>query len=142
MYGKALLEVYDVERHTARVPRIVLAPSAVSLIEGHMRFCPSKAHSPHNRDLLRDRDGMLFLDYLSGTIFGVEEEAGPFGEELVTHRDTVVARLQEFRSDPNVWPKYGCVGRYHNYSCDTHEVDAQYKIPEVDLAATPALFAD
>ncbi len=51
----------------------------------------------HNRTLLRDTDGRLFVNYLDETIFVAGEEAGPFLEEVAMHRDQVNEKLDDNR---------------------------------------------
>lgn len=141
VFGDALLEATNAEKDKARDPRIVLCSSAMQRVEKQLKWYGNKAWAPHNFDLLRDTDGQVFIDYLRQTILMAEDEAGPFFDELIEHRDQVVQNLEQYRVEPRVWSKYAWVGRYHNWFCDQYPkyFDEGHKVPAELLSTTPDL---
>ncbi|HET6929191.1 MAG TPA: hypothetical protein VFI45_02630 [Candidatus Acidoferrum sp.] len=116
-FGKGLLDAHEAESKLARDPRVVLAPEAMDMVHHHLAYYADVAETPHNISLLVDSDGQLFLNYLFFPIDGSEEIPEEFLSDLRLHGGLIRACLEEFSSDPKVWPKYAWAGAYHNFFC-------------------------
>ena len=114
VFGVGLLDAYEAERQ-ADVPRVVLASSAVALVERHLRYYASAEAAPQNDSLLVDADNHLFVNYLDSC--WLDRTEPPMVEWLGAHRDVVAERLNRHQSERRVWAKYAWVARYHNYIC-------------------------
>ncbi len=144
VFGPALLEAYDAEQRLARDPRIVLAPSVAKLVEQHWEWYGGVERAPHNRSLLRDADGQVFVDYLEETVLVAEQEAGPFTDTLEEHKEAVETRLAAHRSEPRIWSKYEWVARYHNFFCQRYPqyFEEELLIPPESLGRAPCRLSD
>ena len=144
VFGPALLEAYDGEQKLARDPRIVLTPSAAGLVEEHWKWYGGVERAPHNRSLLRAADGQMFVDYLEETVLVAEEEAGPFTETLLEHKERVEGRLETHRSEPRIWSKYEWVARYHNFFCQRYPqyFDEELLISPSSISRSPSRLSD
>jgi hypothetical protein len=120
VFGEGLLEAVSAEQSIARDPRVVLAPSAVTHVQEHLGYYSDPSDSPQNRDLIRDADGQVFLNYLDAILI-VEEDHGPFIEPLLDHKREVERCLREFLGQPPIWSKYYWSATYHNYFCSRRE---------------------
>lgn len=111
-YGCGLLAAHACEKR-ARVPRIVLDDVAAE--QAIRSYRSTSHHSPLGGNVLRDEDGSLFVNYLSG----VWEEADepPNYDWLERHRDLVSEALDRHKSDHHILEKYQWVARYHNHIC-------------------------
>jgi hypothetical protein len=123
VYGVGHLDAVD-DEHAADVPRVVLHDSAAKFVREQLRHYASIRRAPHTRVLLRDEDGRLFINYLSGLWENTSEQ--PFYPALEKHRDIVAERLITYRRTPKVWAKYAWVARYHNYFCESLPGGAEY----------------
>ncbi|MGH9967322.1 MAG: hypothetical protein ACREBG_05750 [Pyrinomonadaceae bacterium] len=120
VYGGAFFESYEAECQAVD-PKIVLTDSATFAIRKHLGYHGPVEYAPQYRDLYRDADGQSFLNYLETILIAEnEEEAGPFYDQLLLHKEKVEERLLEFRSKPRIWSKYVWVASYHNYFCDQY----------------------
>jgi hypothetical protein len=117
--GKGFTEAYNGEALLARDPRIILTDSAVEAVKKHLEYYTDQARAPQSRDLYRDSDGQLFLNYLESVLIA-EEDHGPFYEELEKHKQMVEERLDEFTTRPPIWSKYLWVANYHNFFCSQY----------------------
>ncbi|HJX84822.1 MAG TPA: hypothetical protein VJ723_10800 [Candidatus Angelobacter sp.] len=115
VFGNALIEAYTAESTLARDPRIVLAKSVQPYFEQHLKYYGSPAQSPHNRVLLRDVDGQIFVNYL-GVIFD-DDPDDPRLDELAKHKSAIEERLQKHKNEPPIWSKYAWSANYHNFIC-------------------------
>lgn len=131
--GKALIDAYEGESRLARDPRIILTRSAETKVQSHLRYYTPREAAPQVRDLLIDSDGRWFLNYLN-VILVLEDDSGPFYEELRRHRQAVETQLSKYKDTPAILAKYAWVAKYHNYFCDLHSrfFADEYKI-ETDL---------
>ena len=141
--GNALIEAYKGESQLARDPRIILTKSAEAKVQSHLRYYTPREAAPQVRDLLIDSDGRWFLNYLN-VILVLEDDSGPFYEELTRHKQAVETQLAKYKSAPAIFAKYAWVAGYHNFFCDLHSqyFADEYKI-ETDLfRAAPRLIVD
>ena len=138
VFGGGLNEAYDAESRLARDPRIVLTSSAEEAVKAHMKYYAEPDYSPQSRDLYRDSDGKLFLNYLD-TVLIAEHENGPFYDELLKHKEVVERALTEHKGNPVNWSKYAWVGNYHNYFCEQHPnyFNGEYMIEHSRIRMVP-----
>jgi hypothetical protein len=130
VFGAGLLEAVQAEKSQARDPRIVLAPSAVEAVDLHLGAYENPDSAPHNRELVRDADGQVFVNYLDAVLIA-EQEHGPFFDSLLAHKREVERGLETHRANPRIWSKYQWCATYHNYFCslraqyfdDEHRID-------------------
>lgn len=138
VFGNGLIDAYKAESQLARDPRIILAESAIEYLGMHLSYYAEVEYSPQYRDLLKDIDGQIFLNYLE-TILIAEDEIGPYYDELMKHKSIVEAKLDRFSSNPIYWSKYAWAANYHNYFCDQHEYfDESHKIDPSRLKLHPS----
>jgi hypothetical protein len=113
--GSAFLEAVQGEAQ-AKNPRIILTDTASAAVKRHLTYYSQSHHAPQYSDLYQDSDEKFFVNYLE-TILAAGEEC-PFLEELEKHKDNIIQRLEEFRSDPKIHDKYIWVANYHDFFCD------------------------
>lgn len=134
VFGEGLIEAYETEQNLARDPRIVLSKSAIEYVEYHLKSYPDVKSAPHYDELLKDRDGQTFINYLS-LIIEFETEYEVYFDKLRSHKIIAESRLKDFVSKPPIWNKYLWVANYHNWFCDqSSHFDESYKI---DLSEIP-----
>lgn len=124
VFGVGLLDAHEAEQQ-AIVPRVILHPTAISVMRRHARRYAS-GRSPQSRLLLRDEDGRVFVNYLAEV--WPDEAEPPSYTWLTRHRRIVAKRLRKWSCDPRIFAKYAWVARYHNYVCSTLTNGGAYKI--------------
>jgi len=136
--GDALIEAYQAESSLARDPRVILTPSAKSLINHHIGYYSSPDHAPQTREVLVDSDGQWFVNYLDQVMIAGDEH-GPFYKEFGLHKEAVEMRLAQHKDNPPVFAKYAWVAAYHNYFCDLHsgKFENKHKIDTELFRARP-----
>ena len=112
VFGQPLVEAYQIESTTARVPRIALSSGVLELVKKHLAFYGDPFNSPQNRDVLIDTDGVAFINYLDAP-YTFDQLLGV----LVKHKERVEEKLAQFRAQPQIWAKYAWVAEYHNFVC-------------------------
>ncbi|NOZ85912.1 MAG: hypothetical protein GXP49_06550 [Deltaproteobacteria bacterium] len=131
VFGDALLEAVAQDKQGG-APCISLARSAVKLLRHHLGSYGETNWTPQHQDLLKDADGIIFLNYLEEA-FVAFPDGGIFFEYIEGHRDIIVAGLKKFRGNPGVRSKYEWAARYHNFVCkefaETHQVPSN---PDAD----------
>jgi hypothetical protein len=139
VFGAGLNEAYYVESYLTRDPRIVLSLKAEEAVKTHMGYYGRPEHAPQARDLYRDSDGQLFLNYLDTVMLG-EDEVGPFLDDLMKHKSIVEQQLEKHKDRPNIWSKYAWVANYHNFFCEQypHYFTADYSIEQSIIRLVPA----
>jgi len=143
VFGDALNQSYLGECTLARDPRIILTESAVNAVDQHLEYYGRKKFAPQARDLLKDADGQIFVNYLD-MILIAEEESGPFYDFLAKHKDSVEKKLKDFKNAPPIFAKYSWVAEYHNFYCDLHKhhFSDEHKINTDLFRAPPSLIVD
>jgi hypothetical protein len=138
VFGKGLIEAHKGESQLARDPRIVLTHSADIAIRKHIDYYTRPEESPQNRDLYKDTDGQVFLNYLE-TVLLAEDEYGPFYDRLLAHKKVVESKLIEYEKSPTIWSKYAWVANYHNFFCDQYPgyFDDSHKIDDSIIRLIP-----
>ncbi|OAI19699.1 hypothetical protein A1355_04140 [Methylomonas koyamae] len=126
VFGKPVMDAYKGENRDARDPRIIFTQSAADEIKKHRDKLGTQLYQ---RDILKDTDGRLFLNYLDSVMIA-EEEYCPISADVRSHKTRVEAELAKSRGNPSIWSKYAWVAKYHNDFCDQHsdEFNDEYKI--------------
>lgn len=137
VFGPGLIEAYEAEETLARDPRIVLTKSAKDAVAQHLKYYGRGSHAPQVRDLFKDTDGQLFVNYLD-TVFA--DDGHLFRDELMRHKRAIEASLTKYRHRPQVWSKYMWTANYHNYFCSLHtQIDTDCLVNLADYQPTPGL---
>lgn len=136
VFGDGLIKAYSAERDLARDPRIILTPESEKLVRQHLRYYGKQTWAPHNRDLLLDADGKMFVNYLDAILIA-EDEVGPFFDQLEAHKQIVELRLKEYKNQPLKWSKYLWAANYHNTFCEHNNFEAKYKVNLDDFQMRP-----
>lgn len=115
IFGNGLVEAYKLENEKAIVPRIILSDSVLSLCRHYHKSYGED--SPFTRVLLKDADGITFLNYLHNPYLGGSEYNNVVGSYLKEHKRLIEDRLTEFSSNLRIFSKYVWLGNYHNTFC-------------------------
>ena len=115
LFGPALVEAVELERHAAINPRIVLSPAAAhALRRGHREEQLIGLSDDGSSPLLVDADGIAFVNYLE-RIF--EDTTSDPAALLARHRDKVIANLERNATKLSRWSKHCWAAEYHNATC-------------------------
>lgn len=139
VFGKGLLEAYNTEQTLARDPRIVLSNSAYKYVDIKNDDFGEQRRDKHFYDnLLIDRDGQIFVNYLNTIMVPVLE-----GDSIINmikkHKEKVESNLRKFVSEPAKWSKYFWVANYHNWFCDQyHNFKESHKIDLSKIQVGPS----
>ena len=113
VFGPALIEAYELERHKAIVPRIVLEPAVVPQFK--------KALSEQNtvNGFMNDRNDRAYIDYLRVSRWFYDQGSfiDSYPSALDSHRKMIVANLGE-HTDERILAKYRWLADYHNSFLD------------------------
>jgi len=140
VFGDGLIEAYEGEKSLARDPRIILTESALKSVNQHLSYYGHKVHAPQVRELLKDADGQIFINYLS-TLY--PEQGYLYLEELSIHKKAIEDKLSYYMSNPPVWHKYLWSANYHNYWCkEQQQVDDNCIIDLSQYNLSPALIIE
>ncbi|MCL5888074.1 MAG: hypothetical protein M1617_07295 [Actinobacteria bacterium] len=115
VFGPALLDAVAAEKRGG-APRLALTDSAVELLQLHGEFYGLPRYAPSSDYVLRDADGVFFLNYLA-IAFMLFPESGVSIEHIEGHASTVSHGLVTYVANPGVRGKYEWAARYHNYVC-------------------------
>ncbi len=117
-FGPALLEAHRIESKIADTPRIVLDQKVKKLVERHLKYYSKPKNAPQTKHILEDNDGEWFINYLAPLINECEPD---FTYEILTkHRDMLINKINEFKSDSKIAKKYEWVAQYHNFFCNSN----------------------
>ncbi len=115
VYGKSLIDAYQLESNIADVPRILFSKDMVTLIKKHLNYYSSDFSPPQKIDVLIDEDGQYFVNYLSATI--IDSDNIDY-DSLKKHKSVVLNRLIRHKNESKFLNKYRWVAEYHNFFCD------------------------
>lgn len=116
IFGNGLLDSYQTESKQAMYPRIILTESAESMVRSHDKDNGKKLCPIYMREVYKDANGKFFLNYLNSIRIG--ESDFQFIEELEKHKNVVLKKLENYRTQPDILSKYVWVANYHNLFCD------------------------
>jgi len=139
VFGDGLIEAYEGEKSLARDPRIILTESALKHVNQHLSYYGDKVHAPQVKDLLKDYDGQIFINYLT-TLY--PEEGYLCLEELSVHKKTIEDKLSCYMGNPPVWHKYFWSANYHNYWCKEQQRVDNYIIDLSQYNLSPELIIE
>lgn len=119
-FGPAIIEAYQLEQQ-ARDPRIVLSEPVKHLVLQHTEYYAEPFDSPQNRDVIKDADGMLFVNYLDAANLGEYEGDIVDWDGLHQHKEQIEVNLQQWTKNPSVWAKYLWLASYHDWFVSLYE---------------------
>ena len=125
VFGKALLDAYEIESKVSVNPRIVMSEPVKSVILQQLKSTDKDA--PQIKMLLKDVDGKWFINYLYMTVN--DYDGGIMLELLLKHKENIEANLLKYKQEPTIRLKYLWLSNYHNYFCDQYKInDPVYRI--------------
>jgi hypothetical protein len=121
IFGRALVECYQLESKASIVPRVILTEPLRQLILTPGLSDPDQ-YFPEVRDsICRDVDGWWFLNYLDAAC-----EGSDINWEFVEHHKESILKSLSTTTRHDVLPKFGWACRYHNVFCHWHCKDRGY----------------
>jgi len=141
IYGKGLIDAYNIENSIAKYPRIVFDKNLITeirhikkeLIHYKKTVAKNELSETTYKTLLfaidclhfqKDSDGHFFIDYLDGIKafdgFDIEYNAPEKTVLLAVHSALIEKRLNEFKNNKNIFEKYMWCCEYHNKFCVKH----------------------
>ena len=114
-FGPAIIEAHDLEQTRARDPRIVFSDVVRKMIKTHIAFYADPFDSPHNREVLEDADGVLFLNYLDEANMELENGVALDWDGLAAHKEHIERNLSKYRKNPRIWAKHLWLASYHDW---------------------------
>ncbi len=122
-HGQGLIEAVRLEEDVARYPRVVLCDRLNDHVQELFRsglsalLSEEVAHSL----LLKDRGGVIFVDYLSGTAtLGADPVSGPVStpDILRAHSQMILDVGSNSRASAGTREKYRWLASYHSWLCE------------------------
>jgi hypothetical protein len=134
VFGVGVNEAYRLESTIAKVPRVVLGSCAMEAARQYAGEHPTWA-TYSNARLLRDRDGVWFLNYLTElAIFNRQDPAGAGIRDHPLHsagqamRQMLQSKLDETLDQPDVYAKVAWFARYWNREVAAPRSDGQQPV--------------
>ena len=124
VYGKALVNAYQLESKVAIYPRIVVDKSALELIKGE------------NIPVIQDKDGQYFYDYIQSCIV---ENKVDWLQKIKTFKFNILLNISNNLTSLSVLNKMEWAVNYFNDNCIRHSLnclitDAELKISGTNVA--------
>lgn len=117
IFGRALIECYQLESKVSIVPRVIVTPKLQEAL--------AASHTGLRGDvatlLCRDVDGWWFVNYLQAAVSGHRVD----WSLIDLHRKSILESLRT-TTRHDVLPKFGWACRYHNMFCHWHRDDPAY----------------
>lgn len=131
VFGVGVNEAYRLESAVAKVPRVVLGARA---IDAAKRYAQDHEiwETYRNSRLLRDADGVWFLNYL--TQFGIFNRQDPSNAGMTAHpmaaaglslRNIIQAKVDDTLDQPEVYAKIEWLARYWNAEVASPRADGK-----------------
>jgi hypothetical protein len=135
IFGRALVECYQLESKASIVPRVILAEPLQQLILTSGLSDTGQSLPDARAAICRDVDGWWFLNYLDAAC-----QESEINWELVEHHKESILKSLSLTTRHDVLPKFGWACRYHNVFCHWHR-DApgyldRYRIARADEHST------
>lgn len=141
VYGPALVEAVELEK-AARWPRIVLGETAIELERQHSRFYSDVLQSEQSLCLLRDEEGVVFVDAL-GIYIDEEDDPQDLDRNLKALRDATERGLVSCVPYSEPWLKWRWLADYQNHALAGRLSDPDpYVVPVGPANAQFASFLD
>lgn len=125
-YGAALIDAHNLECIKADYPRIILSEEMVDVVSEHLNYYGPLKFAPQYSHLIKDSDGIIFINYLYGLYDAYssgdrsDEEWNTYITRLKKHKEIVEKKLLQFKDNAKLYPKYEWVAQYHNYYCEEY----------------------
>ena len=121
IFGRALVECYQLESKTSIVPRVILTEPLSQMIERPDLLDADKSLPDVRDSICRDVDGWWFLNYLEAAREGISINWDLVGR----HKESILKSLST-TTRHDVLPKFGWACRYHNVFCHWHRDEPGY----------------
>ncbi len=121
VYGKSIINAYQLESKYAVVPRIILSDEVYKLVQSHLKFYSNPRSSPQYNHIYLDNDNYAFLNYLS-----VLDPEYLYWNEVRKHRKYVEYFIRKYHDNPYILSKYTWIANYHNYFVRGYISDPNY----------------
>jgi hypothetical protein len=118
VYGKALIDAYELESKIAINPIVVMCENTMKLVDQHIG-CYSGDSAPQVRDVLVNSDGRYFINYLSECILETDEGEEVDHQSIKNHKEQIELALANYVDRPEISAKFSWLATYHNYFCDS-----------------------
>ncbi len=148
VFGMGVNEAYRLESTIAKMPRVVLGARAFDAAERYASQHPAWANYRASR-LLRDRDGVWFLNYL--TELGVFNRQDPRNPDMLRHpfcefgrsiQRLIQVKLDQALEQPGVYAKLEWLANYWNAEVASHpDPSAEPVIGPIKLAGMESRIA-
>lgn len=131
IFGKGLVDAYNLESKSAIMPRIILSSEAMILCQEYLKCYAREFDDPYAKSLLQDVDGFWFLNYLDNPSDDYEFYTDCEEGYLLSHKLFIEKRLEKYSSDIRVFEKYVWLANYHNSFCDINKVDTKIEMDKM-----------
>lgn len=108
VYGKALVNAYQLESKLAIYPRVIVDKSALCLIRGK------------NIPVVQDKDGQYFYDYIQ---FCIVENKVDWLQKIKTFKFNILLNVSNSSTTLSVLNKMEWAVNYYNENCIRHDLD-------------------
>ena len=108
VYGKALVNAYQLESKLAIYPRVIVDKSALCLIRGK------------NIPVVQDKDGQYFYDYIQ---FCIVENKVDWLRKIKTFKFNILLNVSNNSTTLSVLNKMEWAVNYYNENCIRHDLD-------------------
>jgi hypothetical protein len=119
IHGPALERAVALEKSRAEYPRVILDEATIAAVH---EAAASESDGPNpgwSRQLVRDGDGEVFVNYLIEVFEGVIDEVIEPAAFLALHKDHIEGNLRRYDGVRRVEEKYRWLAGYHNYFIST-----------------------
>jgi hypothetical protein len=115
LFGPAVIRAYELERDSAKYPRIIIDSRIFSAFHGIPRVWHVDERT--DKDSLRwlmskDHDGWMFVDYLRAMYSELDDPSSFIGW-LDQHRSFIRKQLRKHAAEPSIRQKYEWLDGYH-----------------------------
>jgi hypothetical protein len=108
VYGKALVNAYQLESKLAIYPRVIVDKSALELIKGE------------NLPVVQDKDGQYFYDYIQ---FCIVKNKVDWLRKIKTFKFNILLNINNNSTSLSVLNKMEWAVNYYNENCIRHNLD-------------------
>lgn len=116
IYGEALIDAYKHEKD-AVFPRIILSERVNYFVDAQLKYYAEPFIAPHYSHLLKDENGVLFINYLYDLVINEDGYQHVFKDELMIHKKLILDNIQNYKEDEKIQAKYNWAADYHNFFC-------------------------
>lgn len=102
LYSEALIKAYNLETKRAKFPRIIIDPDLLDWVTNDRDTTANQVQEIHEISLC-DKDGEIFLDYLS--------------PDILQYSLSILNTANSTTKSPGILEKYQWLDSYHNFKC-------------------------